>query len=637
MKMSFKYIFIVLALLNINNTISAQIGQYSVFNLPNELTENANEVVRLDYMNFKIESPKLATLKVKYVVTLLNDKSRAHTQYVSYDKLTKVTNLSAKVYDAFGKEVRKVRGKEFIDQSAISDFSIYEDDRVKYINLYHNSYPYTVEIEYTQNFKGLLYYPSSYLQSYARAVEHFKFVVEIPKDLKLRYKSENIDLEPSIEEEGKKVVYSWLASSLPALKSEPYAPYQHKIRPAIKIAPTKFEYDNYSGDMSTWASFGQFMYDLNKGRDELSPEMAKKVKNLIVNAKNDQEKIAILYKYLQDNMRYVSVQLGIGGWQTFDAKYVEKNKYGDCKALSNYMKSMLNVAGIKSYQSLIYSSRNTKIEIDEDFANPGFNHVIINIPSEDIWLECTSNDYPPNYIGSGNEGRQSLLLTEEGGKIINTPAFPLDQNKKATTATFELNNKGAAIIKKQTKYIGPKHDDYRYLSNNYSKEDIEKEFLEDTNLSAFTIDKLEISNDEKKPLTVVDFHISVARYASTAGKRIFMPLNKLNQFENIPKAIEKRIHPVHVKKQYREEDTFTYVIPGDYEIESIPSDQVMLESAFGKYQISIEVKENIIVYNRLLEIYAVEVAADKYEELRNFYKEIAKTDGMKAVLVKKKA
>jgi len=478
-----------------------QFGDYSALSISEELTKNANEVVRLNYMKFELGSPKSATLHVKSAITILNNSSKAHIQYVGYDKHSKITSLSAKVYDAFGKEVRKVKGKEFKDQSSISSFSIYEDDRVKVIELHHNSYPYTVEFEYKKTFKGLLYYPPSYLQSYGRSVENFEYIVETPNDLDIRFKAENIDLEPEVKKGEKKVVYSWKAKELKALEYEPYAPYYEKIRPVIKIAPTKFQFDKYEGDMSTWNSFGQFMYDLNEGRDKVTPEMAQQIKTMTAKAENDQEKIEILYQYLQDNMRYVSVQLGIGGWQTFDARYVEKNKYGDCKALSNFMKSILKEAGIQSYQTLIYSNDDNKIEMDEGFAFPGFaNHVILNVPSENIWLECTSTNYPPNYIGSGNQDRPVLMLAEDGGKILRTPALSIEENKQTSTVNFKINSKGAAVIQKQTKYIGPQHDYYRYISNNLSTEDIEKRFLQNSDLPAFTIDKLEIKNDEKKPI-----------------------------------------------------------------------------------------------------------------------------------------
>jgi hypothetical protein len=94
-----------------------------------------------------------------------------------------------------------------------------------------------------------------------------------------------------------------------------------------------FKLDNYKGDMSTWKGFGKFIYELSKGRDVLPDDIKQQVKSLTARASSDVEKIKILYDYLQKNTRYISIQLGLGGWQPFEATYVAKKGYGDCKAL----------------------------------------------------------------------------------------------------------------------------------------------------------------------------------------------------------------------------------------------------------------------------------------------------------------
>lgn len=638
MKIAQPYIFILVLLFVAFNHATAQLDGYPIALLSPELTKNANEVVRLDQSHFVINNEKSASLKIKYVVTLLNSKSDEDTQVVFYNKNSKISQLSAKVYDAFGKEVRKVKKKDFSDQSAISNGTMYSDSRVKVAELNHNQYPYTIVLEYTKTFKKTPFFRTGRLQSYKRAIEKFEYRIDTPKDLEIRYKSKNIDLEPQIKKLEKKTVYTWSASQLAALEYEPFAPYYEKIQPAILIAPTKFVFDGHEGDMSTWESFGKFMYDINKTQDQLTPTMAEKVQDLIAGVSTNKEKIEILYRYLQENSRYVSVQLGIGGWQSFDAEYVEKNKYGDCKALSNFMKSMLNEAGIESHWALIYRSNRYKKEMDQELVTPGSaNHMILNIPQEDIWLECTSSDYPINYLGGSNENRQALLITEQGGKITQTPNYGLDQNKSSSTATIKVNADGAAMINNTTTYVGPEHDYYRYIGSDYSQSELEKEFLRELDLPAFTIDALTVKNEKDAPVSTRDYQINVRRYASKAGRRIFIPLNKLNPFGYVPKDLEKRIHPVHVKRQYKEEDHYTFELSGDYEIESIPRETIDLKSEFGSYQVSITVEEQKVTYHRVLEIYSVELPAERYNDLRNFYKEIAKADNMKIVLVKRKA
>lgn len=633
----YNLILILLCLFGNITFLLAQPKSYSTLSIPPELLKDADEVFRVDYMKINIENPKTATVQVKYVITLLNDESYASRQAVYYDKHTKINKISAKIYNATGKEVRKIKGKEFKDHSAISGSTIYSDSRYKEIELYHSSYPYTIEIEYSKTLKNIPFLPSSYMQSYGTSIEHFEYIVEVASGYDINYKVINTELEPKIKQNDKAKIYTWRANNLPALKREPYAPYYQKIRPGIMIAPEQFQFDNYEGDMTSWANLGKFIYDLNKGRDEISPELSATIKELTANASTDKEKIDILYKYLQDNTRYVSVQLGIGGWQTFDAEYVEKNKYGDCKALSNFMKTMLKEVGVEAYQILIYSDRDDKVELFDDFAYPAFaNHVILNVPSENIWLECTSSDFPPNYIGYGNHDREVLMLSEEGGKVLKTPGFSLDQNCQANKASIVIDENGGAIIQQDMHFAGPRHDYYRYLSKNLSSEDMEKRFIENSDLPAFTVDKLKVKNSNHQPECTVEFDISIPRYASKAGKRIFIPLNKLNPYNKVPRKIEKRIHPVHVKNQSREKDVYHFTIPEGYELESLPKEAIKLESEFGKYHVSFSVNGNQVIYKRLFEIYSVELPAEKYDALRNFYKEVAKSDGVKMVLVKKR-
>ena len=166
------------------------------------------------------------------------------------------------------------------------------------------------------------------------------------------------------------------------------------------FVPKTFSYEGFQGDLTSWQTYGDFYKDLNKGRDELSETMKETVKDLIAGANTNSQKIEKLFSYLKKNMRYVSLQLGIGGFQTFDAKFVEKNKYGDCKALSNFMKAMLKEAGIKSFPVLVNAGEEVFYEVEKDFVFPMFNHVILYVPDEDCWLECTSTANPPGYLGS---------------------------------------------------------------------------------------------------------------------------------------------------------------------------------------------------------------------------------------------
>ncbi len=618
-------------------SVSAQQMDYSALTIPEELKKDANEVVRLDYTKLVVHSKTEVTVHIKYAVTLLNSKSHAHLQRVSYDGDEKINGLSASIYDAFGKLVKKFNKNDFEDKSAINESSIYTDSRVKSIELNHNTFPYTVAFEYKKTYRGILFYPNCYIQSFNSSLENLVFIAEMPTELEFRYKARNIDIKPDIQKNGNTTTYKWTLTNQPAFKAEEFMPSPYEILPFIEVSPQNLHYKKYSGDMSSWQSFGKFFFDLYEGRDELSPEMTAIVKELTSGLPSNKEKIKTLYQYLQENMRYVSVQLGIGGFQPFDAKYVEKNKYGDCKALTNFMFSMLKEAGIKAQPGIIFRNEDRREIADESFPTLAFgNHVLLYVPTEDIWLECTSNDYPINYLGASNDDRSVLLFTEEGGKLTNSPIFKPSDNIQISTTEIKIEADGSADVLNSIQAKGPKHEIYRAIEYQLNNEDFEKYFRRTSDLPAFDIEKLEVKSQKESPEAQLDYNLTVARFATKAGKRLFIPINKLNAFDNVPAPIEKRIHPVEVIRGYQEIDEVTFKLPEGYEVESIPKEETTLETAYGKYNVKIEVDGSTLTYHRFLEIQAVMLPQEEFESFRNFYKEIAKADDTKIVLVKKK-
>jgi transglutaminase-like putative cysteine protease len=131
--------------------------------------------------------------------------------------------------------------------------------------------------------------------------------------------------------------------------------------------------------MMSWKDFGKFVYSLKVGRDQLPDNIKQTVHQLADGLTDPKQKISRLYEYMQKNTRYVGIQLGIGGWQPFDAKYVATNGYGDCKALVNYMYSLLKEAGINSYYTLVRAGKYANY-ITTEFPSQQFNHVILCVP-----------------------------------------------------------------------------------------------------------------------------------------------------------------------------------------------------------------------------------------------------------------
>ncbi len=608
--------------------------EYAAILIPPDLLENANAVIRNQRIQFEVETPGTAVYKEHRVVTLFNDNSHYDYLIVHYNPHNKLGRLNGKIYDAMGNLVRKIGKKEIRDESAISSISVYDDNRVRYIDVNYSDYPFTVEFEYEMDYNDLLSYPSWRVSEFNVAVQRAELKISIPTDMQLHHKTLNVDAPPVVEASGKSQHFTWTIENVKAARKEPYCPMTSELLPRILVSPSLFEAEGYTGSMSSWNDFGQFMNKLMRGKDALTPEMKAIVSQLTANVETDREKIDALYRYMQGNMRYVSVQIGIGGWQPFNAKYVESNKYGDCKALSNFMKAMLKEANIPAYPVLISSGKQS-YEVTDDFTIPAFNHMILYVPSEDYWLECTSNISPPNYLSSSCADRNVLLITDKGGKLVRTPPQLPAENHETNIVDISLESSGKAVVKVRSSRTGARHEWYRYAAEYYSEEDLKKEMMDIISLRSFTLDQLSVTPAPDEPIATVRFTATVPSYASKAGKRLFVPINAINSYSHIPPENESRIHPIEVKSGYTEKDKITMNLPSGYHIESMPPANNTVESEYGRYSLNITQEKNKLTIERQLEILPVRLPAEEYEDWRKFHKQVAKMDGSMLVLVNK--
>ena len=430
--------------------------KYPVLAIPAELSSNVDAVYRENTSIFKILSRDRASHFVRQVITIYNGKGKFHAdQFVYYDKFTKIRSLEAAVYDANGDLIKKFKDKDIKDGSYTGDLA--SDDRYKYLDLAQGIYPYTIEIEYEHDYKFLFYIPEfSLVYDEKMSCQNAFFSLQYPKELSPRVKVLNIteDIKEEKTSEGL-LSKSWTFKNYAALKREPYGPEYAELIPTILAAPTDFEYDHYVGRMDTWDGFGKWIASLLKGRNVLSVATKEKALQLTRNAKTREEKIKILYEYLQNRTRYVSIQLGIGGHQPFEASFVDEKGYGDCKALSNYMISLLDAVSIRAHYVLINSGEDAR-KLHEDFPSTQFNHVIVAVPNEKdtIWLECTSQTNPFGYQGLSTGNRKALLITDNGATIVNTKRHPAEENVQIRNASVTLQPSGDGIAKISTTYSG---------------------------------------------------------------------------------------------------------------------------------------------------------------------------------------
>jgi transglutaminase-like putative cysteine protease len=623
------------------NLIFSQENTYASTLIPDELTEDANAVIRNSIIEITIKGIDKMVVYEKEVITVLNELGNVDARIAKgYNDDTKITKLSAKIYDALGKQIKKYSKRKFLDVSAVSGETLYSDERLKYVDYIPVAYPYTVvfESEYKNSSTGFIprWFPT---EGYYVGVEKSQYKLNNPLKIIVRTKKKNFKNYP-IQDKSSEFNLHYIFENQRAIKPEALTIASRDFMPYLIVALNNFSLKGVKGYASNWKEFGKWQNkNLISGRDILEPATVTKIKDLVKGLDNPIEKAKLVYEFVQNKTRYIGVQVGIGGWKPILANQVDKVGYGDCKGLTNYTKALLSAVGITSYYTLVYAKQ--KINIDKDFATFQGNHAILNIPASElsggnnIWLECTSQTNPFGFLGDFTDDRDVLVITPEGGVIKRTPSYKNETNLQTTKATIRLDEKGTiqATLERVSKGLQFAN---KYSYERYPKEELIKHYKSgvwgyNNNLE---VESVKLKNDKEQVVFTEDFLISIEDYATVTDAEILFRVNFFNKNSFIPKRNRNRKLPLQISRGFKDEDESIIEIPKGYQVESLFEDKSIINK-FGMYQISIEkIDEYHIKYKRTLFIKEGLYPKEDYKAYRAFRRKVAKNDNLRIALIK---
>ena len=610
--------------------------QYAASLIPDSLKKNAYAVVRDYSKDFSLFSLKKTGFTVHSVITVLKKSGDDFAELnLFYDKFKKVKFIRGNIYDENGFLVRKIKASDLSDLSGASWASLFEDIRVKSYKPLLSAYPYTVEYEYEYSIDGSFFFPEwGPVFGYNLSLQHAQLTITAPSGYHVRYRECNIPGSCKITKQGANKLYEWNIYNTRAMEQEAFSPPDYyRIFPTVITAPSDFEMDNLAGNFESWKSFGLWLNKLNEGRDILPESTVQKLNELVKGSADDREKVRRVYKYFQSRTRYVSVQVGIGGLQPFAASVVDNVGYGDCKALSNYARSLLEAVGINSCYTVVKSGDNFK-SILVDFPSLQFDHVILMVPMENdtIWLECTNQLMPFNFLGNFTSDREALAITKNGGELVHTQAFPVSENYRNTRATVKLISGGNGTASVSRIFGGLRYDDvFEYLHGGTIE--LKNWLYSYIDIPNFQIRSSSFSGDSTgKPVATLRLDLDLVNYASESGQRIFIPLNLLSSFSYFPPKTGERRQPIEIHAGFVDRDTITYLLPPGTRLEFAPKPTV-IKNEFGSYRASVQAQNNAIVYCREFIIYKGNYPPQRYQAFQQFFQDVASADETKLVLI----
>lgn len=542
-------------------------------------------------------------------------------------------NFQLTLSDASGRSLRSFKQKDLLR----TEFSegLAADGYMLYLDVTPPSYPVVVTCDLKVNFKrnNVSFPVFSPLDSYNTEVTRATYDITYPADYPLRYKVVNSTVTPSKSSQDGKTSLHFQFDSIKAIQNSEYGLPISEVSPKVYFAPSRFSYFKTTGSLLSWNDLGVWEHSLFSDRGVLPEEAKTKVRQLVAGCASDKEKVAAIYQFLRESTRYVSIQLGIGGYQPMTAAEVWRQGFGDCKALSNYMMALLAEAGIQSHCVAISTRQK---ELLPDFPNfQQMNHMILEVPLPDdtLWVECTNPRLPLGYVHDDISGHEALEISAHGGKLVTLPEYPDTFNVNITEARVALSPDGSADIT-----INEEYRYHRYVAMKpiatLDDNDLRKAIFSIYHLPQTEIESIAV-DDKCEPYGVPSLTYQLKahsqKYASITGSRLFVPTNLLHK--NYMAAADSHLaSELFVAHGSRNLETIVFTIPEGYAVESIP-ESTTLSLPFVRFSSSVTTEGNTITisYDYFIQHGTYPGTAEEFHE---FEKKVGEVYARKMVLKK---
>lgn len=610
---------------------------YTAQQIPNDFKSGVNKVIVSRHETNQIMSQTTLNQKFSEINYIENQKGLEDLDAsLVYDKLSKLKNIEFKIYNAQGELVKTYREKDFTDTSLADGFSILTDNRIKHLSPSYFNYPFFTKFDYEIDYENTISIPSfSPIHTTEDRILEAKYTLKFPESFTIK-KTENNLKEYNVLSETTSNSISYQVQNLKAPEFEDMNHMYQKMLPITRFSNNNFGLGSVKGTANTWNDFGVWYHNnFLKGQNELPDSTIAKIKDLTKNAKNDLEKTKIVFDYVQSNTRYISIQLGIGGWKPFSAKEVDKLGYGDCKALTNYTKSLLESIGITSYYTIIYAS-NRIVDIEENNISLQGNHVILSVPHDGdyIFLECTDQQVPFGFLGTSTANRKALAIKPDGAVFVTTHSLNEKSNILKGTVAVDMSNVNKNKINIQFENKGSFYNSM--FGFNTSNAKAINDYLKNTfsHLKEIKIIDYKLNNNKENFVIDESIQLESAFIGSKMGNDYMFPINGVFKYVYAPKKYKARKSGFSITSGKTYQMTTEFTIPSGFEVTFIPKNDTV-ESIFGKYSIEVTHKENKIEVKEIYSLKTGDYSKEQYTLYEKFVSDVVQNNHSKIIIQQK--
>jgi hypothetical protein len=593
-----------------------------------------NAIIEKSNTTLEVRSEKKIRESVHRKIKVISEKGDEHAQLAFYeDDYREMRQYDVNVFNSTGQLVRTLHKKDFSEQMGLEQLSSYDELRIFYLDASLSGYPYTVEYTYTFERDYIFdYYWSAEVSDYTLTVDRdLTFTVPEQMEVSMFFDSTEV-IHSQVLDDGM-VIHSFRADSVGSLVYEPYSPPNEGGR--VQLIFKTFNFNGYRGSFESWNSFGLWMNELWKDRNQLPPNAIDAVYPNGYKHLSPEERAKLAYRYVQKNMRYVAITYDMGGFQTMEANDTFKKGYGDCKALTNFMHSVLAYADVESFPALAYAGSNP-VKIYPNRPTNSFNHVILCIPldGDTLWTECTSNRSPFNYLSDYTDDRYVMLMTPTGGKLVRTPNYSERENSQERNVLIDISANGSAMVHFKGNYRNLAIDRSPFYGKEMAGFENERAMELASIMKSFDVEVIEVDLfPQNLPVMNVNAKVKDRVLAKRMGSKMLVkPFLFRDQFPVFNDGV--RENDIYFRRGYSSTDTIQVLFPEHLRLNG-PIEYQSMHTEFGDLELTAvenDQKDGVMLI-RTFSFPSGLYSKDDYAKVKEFFEAMERTNSLSLVLV----
>ena len=535
-----------------------------------------------------------------------------------------IVRFEGKVYGPDGR-LRRTYGKKDGEKiCGFSGYDLYSDDCILSISLTNDAYPYVIDYTYTIKYASLFFWPE-YRPQWDIPVISSIYTLTTPLDFGFRTLVIGNIPPPDTTRTVKAIVYTYRMADVAAYEEEAYAYAPGDVTAGVLFTPTAYTLGDYAFRGESWPLLGMDGFQLF--RRALTVDEAQKhfVDSVRTGMETLRELCRHLHRALMRRMRYVAVEIGIGGWQPHPAPQSFALSYGDCKDLTILETSLLTYANIEAHPTLI--AVHTDETISEDFPSlMGFNHVILFclVDGDTIWIDPTCSYCDAGDLPAGDEDQYVLLVDSAAGKLIRTPVSRPEDNVISRTAEVRVNSDRSLSVRLLLSGTG----NFREAFLNWLDAIDRRELNQMVNLFSpsdnFIIDSSEcvVCEPDSSRITLAGVG-HVANAVLSSGNRQYVDVDFLAPLRGREKVkLDDRKLAIDLSYPFTLVDTFVVSAPAGLTVENSPD--TVYEDGFGSLRQQVWTADGKICLVRERKSYAYRISPDQIGSFGQYRDELSR-------------